>query len=397
MNASSGPEFSWAEVCARRLQRHWLAAPSENGRPADIVRAMCGAHAQVITAAELSVGMRSSGTTVAEVRRALWDDATLVKAFGPRGTVHLLPADDLSLWTGALGAIPPAAHSGGFLTAAQTDEVVEAIDQALADGDLSVDELGEAVIGRTGAWAGELVMPAFQGMWPRWRAALATAGSRGVLCFGPNRGRLVTYRSPASMLPGFRPADAASALAWLVRSYLRAYGPATSAHFAQWLGVSRPWAAEVFDTLAGELAPATVEGAPAWVASGDTGKARAKPSGIRLLPYFDALRRRRPPPNPAVPRRGKQAGPRQGTGRQLSRLARGRRGWGRVAPASLGPRGRNHGRAVRQAAAGAGGGAGIPGGTHRDVSRVRIPPDPWPGKRRRPRLIRGRRTSGSER
>lgn len=86
MNPSSGPEFSWAEVCARRLERHWLAAPSENGSPADIVRAVCGAHAQVITAAELSVGMRTSGTTVAEVRRALWDDATLVKAFGPRGT-----------------------------------------------------------------------------------------------------------------------------------------------------------------------------------------------------------------------------------------------------------------------------------------------------------------------
>ena len=80
---------------------------------------MCGAHAQVITAAELSVGIRTSGTSLAEVRRALWDDATLVKAFGPRGTVHLLPADDLPLWTGALGAVPPAAPSGGFLTAAQ--------------------------------------------------------------------------------------------------------------------------------------------------------------------------------------------------------------------------------------------------------------------------------------
>lgn len=289
MNASSGPEFSWAEVCARRLERHWLAAPSENGSPADVVRAMCGAHAQVITAAELSVGMRTSGTTVAEVRRALWNDATLIKAFGPRGTVHLLPANDFALWTAALGAIPPAAApGGGFLTAVQTDKVVEAIAEALGAGDLSVDELGEAVIGRTGAWAGELVIPAFQGMWPRWRAALATAGSRGVLCFGPNRGRLVTYRSPASIMPGFRPADAASALAWLVRSYLRAYGPATSAHFAQWLGASRPWAAEVFDALAGELAPATVEGAPAWVAGGDTRKATAKPSGIRLLPYFDA-------------------------------------------------------------------------------------------------------------
>lgn len=298
---------------------------------------MCGAHAQVITAAELSVGIRTSGTSLAEVRRALGDDATLVKAFGPRGTVHLLPADDLSLWTGALGAVPPAAApSGGFLTAAQADEVVEAIAEALGDGELSVDELGDAVIGRTGAWAGELVVPAFQGMWPRWRAALATAGSRGVLCFGPNRGRTLTYRSPASIVPGFRPADAATALARLVRSYLRAYGPATPAHFAQWLGASRPWAAEVFDTLAGELTPATVEGAPAWVARGDTRKATAEPSGIRLLPYFDAYVVGGHPRSLLFP-----------------------------------------GEASKRALA-------------RGVSRVRVPPDSWPGTLRRPRLTRGR-------
>ncbi|WP_104140559.1 winged helix DNA-binding domain-containing protein [Arthrobacter sp. ZGTC131] len=289
MTAPTRPEFSWAQVCARRLERHWLAAPSENGTPADIVRAMCGAHAQVITAAELSVGIRTARMSLAEVRRALWEDATLVKAFGPRGTVHLLPADDLSLWTGVLGAISPAAApGGGFLTAAQTDQVVEAIAEALGDGELTVDELGGAVIGQTGAWAGEFVMPAFQGMWPRWRAALTTAGYRGALCFGPNRGRLATYRRPAGIVPGFRPADAATATAWLVRSYLHAYGPATPAHFAQWLGASRTWAAEVFDSLAGELAPVTVEGAPAWVASGDTRTPVAEPSGTRLLPYFDA-------------------------------------------------------------------------------------------------------------
>src|SRR2546430_11134802 len=32
-------------------------------------------------------------------QHALWQDRSLVKTFGPRGTVHLLPAADLPMWT----------------------------------------------------------------------------------------------------------------------------------------------------------------------------------------------------------------------------------------------------------------------------------------------------------
>jgi hypothetical protein len=40
------PRLSWAEVCARRLERHRLATPLREARPADVVRAMGGvAHA----------------------------------------------------------------------------------------------------------------------------------------------------------------------------------------------------------------------------------------------------------------------------------------------------------------------------------------------------------------
>ena len=49
------------------------------------------------------------------MRRALWEERTLVKTFGPRGTIHLLPAADLPMWTGALSALPPSvpAHPEG--------------------------------------------------------------------------------------------------------------------------------------------------------------------------------------------------------------------------------------------------------------------------------------------
>jgi hypothetical protein len=285
------PVLSWAQVSARRLDRHGLSAPLAGAEPADVVAAMCGAHAQLLTAAEWSIGLRLAGVTRGDVQAALWTGRSLVKTFGPRGTVHLLPTRDLALWTGALSGLPSAPNSFAKdvqLTPGQTDAVIEAIADALAEAELTTDELSDAVVARAGAWAGDLVMPAFQGMWPRWRQALPLAGMRGALCFGPNRGRKVTYTSPRRWLPGFRPAAAQPALAGLVRGYLRAYGPATPAQFAQWLGAPRRWAAELFSSLAGELQQVELDGTPAWLTAGDDARPSAPPRGVRLLPYFDA-------------------------------------------------------------------------------------------------------------
>ena len=177
--------------------------------------------------------MRLAAGTRADVRNALWGERSLVKTFGPRGTVHLLPAAELPMWTGALSALSPAANGLAKdvrLTPEQIDAVVASIAAALHDAELTIDELGDAVVADTGGWAGDLVTPAFQEMWPRWRQGLSTAAHRGAVCFGPNRGPNVTYTSPRRWLPGFRPADGPGALADILRRYLHAYGPATSSN-----------------------------------------------------------------------------------------------------------------------------------------------------------------------
>jgi hypothetical protein len=76
-------------------------------------------------------------------------------------------------------------------------------------------------------------MDAFQDKWPRWRQLTSMAAHRGVLCFGPNKGRNVTYTNPHRWLPGFQPEKGAGALRTLVAHYLHAYGPATPQHFAR--------------------------------------------------------------------------------------------------------------------------------------------------------------------
>ena len=294
MRGTEAMTVTWEQASARRTDRQFLRAPAPAGTPvAEVACALLGAHAQVLSAAELSLGLRAEGVTRADVRAALWEDRTLVKTFGPRGTVHLLPTAELPLWTSALTAIPSGTSPfapDARLTDEQAEQVVAAIGAALDGTTLTLDELSEEVVTRTGPWAGDLVMPAFQDMWPRWRQVMHRAGQSGALCFGPDRGRRATYTRP----PHFAPLPSPDAgLATLVRHYLRAYGPASPRHFARWAAAPAGWSDRLFASLAasGEIEETAFEGESAWLAAGDTDFPEDPAHllrGVRLLPYFDA-------------------------------------------------------------------------------------------------------------
>jgi hypothetical protein len=89
--------LTWSGATARRMARSALTEPATDRGPADIAGLMCGAHAQVLSAAELSIGRRIAGATREDVQRALWEDRTLVKTFGPprhgAPAAHRRPAD----------------------------------------------------------------------------------------------------------------------------------------------------------------------------------------------------------------------------------------------------------------------------------------------------------------
>ena len=56
-----------------------------------------------MSCAELTLWTRVEGIERDAVSRALWEERTLVKTWAMRGTLHLLPASELSLWISALG------------------------------------------------------------------------------------------------------------------------------------------------------------------------------------------------------------------------------------------------------------------------------------------------------
>jgi hypothetical protein len=303
--------LSWADVGARRLERNHLGAPSADASAADVAAAMCGTHAQVMAAAELSIAIRTAGGTRSDVQTALWSEHSLIKTYGLRGTVHLFPARDLGMWTGALAAMPSrtaAFPEGVRLSASESERIVEAIAAALEDAALTADELEAEIVARVGSWAGERSMDAFQAKWPRWRMALYDAVTAGAICFGPNRGPKVTWTGVRRLIPGFAPMDGDEAVRALLRAYLWTYGPSTPEWFARWVAAPKPWASKAFASLGEEIAEIEVEGTRTWLLADDqefsgatwsasasasssspaSSCASASSSGVRLLPYFDA-------------------------------------------------------------------------------------------------------------
>ena len=61
------PSLTWTGVTARRMARHALTAPATDLDAAEIAGVMCGAHAQVMSAAELSIGRRIAGGSRVDV------------------------------------------------------------------------------------------------------------------------------------------------------------------------------------------------------------------------------------------------------------------------------------------------------------------------------------------
>ena len=124
---------------ARRLARQHLARRAPAVGALDVVSDIAGLHAQLMPSAELTLWARVDGLARDAVATALWQDRTLVKTWAMRGTLHLLPADELPLYVAAQQRLKPRHHGGAWLrhfglTRAKADALVAAIPQAL-DGE----------------------------------------------------------------------------------------------------------------------------------------------------------------------------------------------------------------------------------------------------------------------
>jgi hypothetical protein len=274
---------------AWRLARQRLDRRAPRDEALNVVREICGLHAQVMSSAELTLWARVEDLEPGAVQEALWERRTLAKTWAMRGTLHLLPADELPLWVGALGVLKPRHHAASWqryfgLTREEAEAMLVAIADALDDQTLTREELAQEVGRRLGSE--ELGGKLRDG----FGALLKPSAFRGDLLFAPSVGRNVRFARPDRWLPEWEPAEIEESVWEVARRYLSAYGPATREEFARWFGTTSPaQAGRLIQSLGGEVAPVEVEGTVAWMLAAHVREAEAAvPAGVvRLLPAFD--------------------------------------------------------------------------------------------------------------
>src|SRR5258708_23246620 len=129
--------LTWEQVHAWRLQQQCLMPRLGRRNFIRAVESALGVQAQVMSAAELSIGARVDGLKRPDVQRALWQDRTLVKTWAMRGTIHVFAAEDLPLVVAARCADGGRHRLHDFLqlglTEAQYNEFVQAVPPVLRD------------------------------------------------------------------------------------------------------------------------------------------------------------------------------------------------------------------------------------------------------------------------
>ena len=284
--------LTWREVRARRLRRHHLVGRAGPDQIVAAAQASCGIHAQLQGAAELALALRVDGITRDGIRAELWEHRRLVRMTSIRGTIHLLPAADAPVWQAAAraGADPRSEERRlAFIgvDAGQMAAMVAGIGEALDGRQLTLRELGVELARSVGDWVLEGQTSAFGGAWPHYRAAVARAAWAGLVCFGPDRGREVTYVRPDRWLGAWPSVEPEAALAQALRWYLHAFGPAAHEDFARWLAMMPGVARRTFQDLAGELEEVVLEGERRFDLAEAADEPGGDPACVRLLPHFD--------------------------------------------------------------------------------------------------------------
>jgi hypothetical protein len=280
---------SWEQVLQWRLTRQHLD-PVDGGSAVEIARRLCGIQAQVPSAAALAIAVRQATPDLNASSRAL-AGRTLVRTWAMRGTLHLLPADQVMDVLSLLAAArtwEKGAWQREYATAEQIETLSGAVSQALADGSaLTRDQLVERVLAVTGD---EEVAEHLRSGWGTVLKPLAWQGLLFQGLAGDNR---ITFVRPDRWLPNWpglpAPEDAAGRV---IERYLGAFGPATPEAFDQWLlrgATPRATLRRWFAGLQDRLTSVDVEGRTGYLRTEDVEELtgiRPHPV-VRLLPGFD--------------------------------------------------------------------------------------------------------------
>jgi Winged helix DNA-binding domain len=247
------------------LRAQGLAGPAA-GSVAEAVRRAGALQAQAPVAMRLGVRARTRGLVAADVDAAIGRREVVV-TWAYRGTLHLLPAEDVR-WVVALLGERFARGTARRRRQVGWDDAVlararDAVEAALRGGPLTRAEVVERVRAAGVPVPGDAQAPAH---------LLGWCAMTGLLCRGPYADSdEPTYVLLEDWLPPDPGPRGDDALAELARRHLRAYAPATPEDLAHWSGLPLTQARRAQELADAEPAGQPVDEAPQ----------------VRLLPAFD--------------------------------------------------------------------------------------------------------------
>ena len=244
-----------------------------------VVRRMLAMQAQDFGQALWAVGLRSPGSTRADVLGAL-ERGEVVRSSPLRGTLFFVAAEDLR-WMLRITAprmIASAAtrHRQLGLDAATLDRSRDIAIAALTGGKaMTRDEffatLETAGIPTTGQRGYHII----------WHLA-----QTGIVCWGPPAGTQQALVLLDEWIPLSRDLDRDESLREFALRYFMGHGPATLQDFAWWAKLTVADAKLGLELARTELTELQLDGVPHWIAASETEPATSN-EGVHALPGFD--------------------------------------------------------------------------------------------------------------
>jgi len=248
---------------------------------------LVGLQAQIHPAAALAAAVRVPNLSHADLDAQLWQDKSLVKIWGQRGTLHIYAQSDWPLIH--------AVWSGGSWWKRRFLEEGLGTDKDYTRLLNKVEALAKKSpsLGRTELRA--LGVP--ERLLSSWGGLFADLVYQGKLCHLPRQGNEGRFAHRSQWLPDLDWQLPAEGLARreIVKRYLSGYGPASVQDLAHWTGWRVSRAETELKALQDELLAVQVEGQVLWALKSQAPALKTLPKDansalpLLLLPRFDPM------------------------------------------------------------------------------------------------------------
>ena len=304
VSGGGATRVSREQVAAFRLARHHLMMRAPAAAAPSVAADMAGAQAQVLSAGQLSIWARLRAARAEDLEAALWRDRTLVRAWCMRRTLFIVPSDELAVFARGTSRRSEYNYSWAVERVASKqqldrllDDVLESLDEPRTRSGLAqaLKSQGYKIKSKAGGgWGDRSNVPWVEAGGASFSVGfiLHAVGARGVICSGPSVGNESTYVRADRWAPRWKDMPVEEAEGELLVKYLRAFGPATVADFALWMGLYMRDAKELWPRVADRIAQVDMGGRKAAILESDLQELESARIGspvVRLLPFFDTF------------------------------------------------------------------------------------------------------------